>query len=359
MQKKARLIAFHLPQFHPTPENDAWWGKGFTEWTNVARAKPLFHGHHQPNVPADLGFYDLRLPEARHAQAELAREYGIEGFCYYHYWFGEGRRILERPFNEILQSGEPNFPFCLCWANHSWNTAWQGTDKMLIEQKYPGMDDHAKHFDWLLKAFHDKRYITINGRPILIVWKPDNIPEINRVVEYWRLRAQQSGLPGLHLIGISHNDPSWDPVSRGFDGVALQTLPKLDAHMPRRYVFTKLKHKILRVKQRCTVYDYQQVIPALLRSNAVDYCDYPIALPRWDNTPRSGVRGLVLQGSTPELFRTHLREAISRVINRPPEDRVVFIKAWNEWAEGNYVEPDQEWGRKYLDVIRDEVNYDI
>ena len=165
MNTPARVIAFHLPQFHPTPENDAWWGTGFTEWTNTAKAKPLFPGHYQPHVPADLGFYDLRLPEARNAQAELAKQYGIEGFCYYHYWFG-GRRILERPVNEILLSSEPDFPFCLCWANHSWNTAWDGTNKMLIEQVYPGWDDHAAHFEWLLQAFKDPRYIRVDGKPV-------------------------------------------------------------------------------------------------------------------------------------------------------------------------------------------------
>ncbi len=196
MNKKARLIAFHLPQFYPTPENDKWWGKGFTEWTNVAKAKPLFPGHYQPHVPADLGFYDLRLPEARLAQAELAKEYGIEGFCYYHYWLGGGRRMLEHPVNEILASGEPDFPFCLCWANHSWNTAWQGTDKTLIEQTYPGMDDHGQHFDWLLRAFNDKRYLTIGGKPIFAVYKPDDIPEIRKVTDFWRERAVSKRLTG-------------------------------------------------------------------------------------------------------------------------------------------------------------------
>lgn len=180
MTEQARLIAFHLPQFHPTSENDQWWGKGFTEWTNVARAKPLFPGHYQPRIPTDLGFYDLRLPEARHAQADLAREYGIAGFCYYHYWFG-GRRILERPVNEILSSGEPDFPFCLCWANHSWNNTWQGTQEMLIEQTYPGREDHVSHFNWLLKAFTDERYIKIDGKPLFMIYFPDDVPEVARV----------------------------------------------------------------------------------------------------------------------------------------------------------------------------------
>ncbi len=351
---KSRLIAFHLPQFHPTPENDQWWGKGFTEWTNVAKAQPLFPGHRQPQVPADLGFYDLRLPEARHAQAELAREYGIEGFCYYHYWFG-GRRILERPVNEILLSKEPDFPFCLCWANHSWSTAWDGTNKSLIEQVYPGWDDHAAHFDWLLQAFTDSRYITLDDKPVFLIYKPDDIPDVQKVMDFFRERALKAGLPGLHLVGVSHRDETWDPRPRGLDACTMQALPRRDGRIPRRYLSTKLKLALKHQKSELTIWDYEEFLPSLLRSNQVDFPDYPIALPRWDNTPRSGMRGVVLQGSTPELFRRHLQQAIARVADNRPQDRIVFLKAWNEWAEGNYVEPDQQWGHAYLEVIRQEM----
>lgn len=353
-KKRARIIAFHLPQFHPTPENDQWWGKGFTEWTNVAKATPLFPGHYQPHIPADLGFYDLRLPEARQAQADLARQYGIEGFCYYHYWFG-GRRILERPFNEILHSGDPDFPFCLCWANHSWNTAWQGTNEMLIEQTYPGWDDHAAHFDWLLKAFTDKRYLKLDGKPIFVIYRPDDIPDIQRVVEFWRKRAQEAGLPGLHLIGVSNRDESWDPRARGLDASTMQALPRRDGRIPRRYLSTKLKLLLEGNKHELTIWDYEEIAPILLRSNKVDWADYPLVLPNWDNTPRSAMRGIVFHNATPELFRGVLHEAILRVENRPNEERIVFLKAWNEWAEGNYVEPDQKWGHAWLEVIRDEL----
>jgi len=352
----ARLIAFHLPQFHPTPENDAWWGKGFTEWTNVARAKPLYPGHYQPHVPADLGFYDLRLPEARHAQAELAREHGVEGFCYYHYWFGDGRRILERPVNEILASGEPDFPFCLCWANHSWNTVWQGTNEMLMEQTYPGWDDHAAHFDWLLQAFTDPRYIKLDGKPIFVIWSPEDIPDVQRVMEFWRDRAAKAGLPGLHLIGISHYSPNWDPRVVGMDASAMEVLPNKDGHQPLRYQLPcKMRALLEGRRNELTIWDYEEVIPLLLRRNKVDWPDYPVALPNWDNTPRSGARGLVMHNATPELFQRHFQEALSRVATRPPEERIVFLKAWNEWAEGNYVEPDQKWGRAYLDAIKKSV----
>jgi len=351
---KTRLIAFHLPQFHPTPENDAWWGKGFTEWTNVAKAKPLFPGHYQPRIPADLGFYDLRLPEARHAQAELAKEYGVEGFCYYHYWFG-GRRILERPVNEIITSSEPDFPFCLCWANHSWNTAWQGTDTMLIEQVYPGWDDHTAHFEWLLQAFTDRRYLTVDGKPIFVIYKPDDIPNVQQVTDFWRERALQAGLPGLYLIGVSHRSEKWDPRPRGLDASTMQALPKRDGRIPRRYLLTKLKLALQGNRHELTLWDYQDIRSILLRHNSVEWPDYPLVLPNWDNTPRTGMRGLVFHHSTPELFREHLREAISRVAGRAPDERIVFLKAWNEWAEGNYVEPDQRWGRAYLEAIGQEL----
>ena len=353
---RVRLIAFYLPQFHPTPENDRWWGEGFTEWTNVAKARPLFPGHYQPHVPADLGFYDLRLPEARHAQAELAREYGIAGFCYYHYWFGAGRRMLERPFAEILASGEPDFPFCLCWANHSWNTIWQGvSDTPLVEQRYPGWDDHAAHFEWLLRAFTDRRYLTLDGKPIFVIYKPDDIPNGRQVADFWRERALQAGLPGLYLIGVSHRSERWDPRTRGLDASIMQALPRRDGRIPRRYLFTKLKLALQGNRHELTIWDYQEIRSILLRQRPVEWPDYPLALPNWDNTPRSGPRGLVFHNSTPELFRQHLREAIARVVGRAPDERIVFLKAWNEWAEGNHVEPDLKWGRAYLEVIREEL----
>ncbi len=355
MDASTRLIAFHLPQFHPTELNDRWWGKGFTEWTNVAKAKPLFPGHYQPHIPADLGFYDLRLPEARHAQAVLAREYGIGGFCYYHYWFGGGRRMLERPVKEILSSGEPDFPFCLCWANHSWSSIWVGTDDMLMEQTYPGWDDHAAHFELLLQAFSDPRYLRIDGKPIFVIYKPDDIPEVRKVMDFWRERAVKAGLPGLHLVGISHRDERWDPRSRGLDASTMQALTTRNGRIPRRYWQTKLKLALQGNNHELTIWDYEEVLPILLRSNQPDWLDYPLILPNWDNTPRSGMRGLVFHNATPELFRRHLRDALSRVTDRPPEQRVIFLKAWNEWAEGNHVEPDLKWGRAWLEVIREEL----
>ena len=352
----ARIVAFHLPQFHPTPENDAWWGNGFTEWTNVAKARPLYAGHYQPHVPADLGFYDLRLSEARHAQAELAREYGVEGFCYYHYWFGDGRRILERPVNEILASGEPDFPFCLCWANHSWNTVWQGTSDLLIEQRYPGWDDHRQHFEWLLQAFTDRRYITVEGKPLFLIYNPPGVPEIHRVTDFWRDLAVKAGLKGLYLVGVNYRAMGEDPRQHGLDASTWQPLPECDGHIPWRHVALRLRLLASRKKPRLTIYQYADVLDRLVRTSVPTFTDFPTVLPNWDNTPRSGLNGLVLHGSTPELFGRLLRRAIKLVAHHEPDQRLVFIKAWNEWAEGNYLEPDQKFGRAYLQVIRDEIS---
>ena len=356
MSKRARVIAFHLPQFYPNPENDEWWGKGFTEWTNVAKAKQLFPGHYQPHIPADLGFYDLRLPESRHAQAELAKEYGIEGFCYYHYWFGSGRRMLERPVNEILASGEPNFPFCLCWANHSWSNIWQGlANRTLVEQTYPGMDDHKEHFEWLLQAFTDSRYITVDGKPLFLIYSPEDIPDVRRVLDYWRDLAIKAGLKGLHLVGVNYGGSGWDPSTAGLDASTWQPLPPKDGHIPWRYLALKIERLFGKKKSHLTVYDYAEVLDSLVRKTVPPFTDYPTVLPNWDNTPRSGENGLVLHGSTPELFRRLLRRAFSLVNHETTEKRIVFIKAWNEWAEGNYLEPDQKYGHGYLQVIREEL----
>ena len=223
-KRKARVIAFYLPQFHPIPENDEWWGKGFTEWTNVGKAKPLFKGHYQPRVPADLGYYDLRLPEVREAQAEMAREAGIEGFCYWHYWFGNGKMLLERPFQEVLQSGNPNFPFCLGWANHSWKTGtWKrdGSNHMIVEQKYLGEGDYRKHFEYVLSAFQDKRYITIDGKPIFVIFDPYDLPK--DFIRLWRQFAVEYGLSGIHFVAYTFNalghpifDDKGEQITSGF-----------------------------------------------------------------------------------------------------------------------------------------------
>lgn len=220
---KPRILALYLPQYHPIPENDEWWGKGFTEWTNVGKAQALWRGHKQPRVPADLGYYDLRLPEVREQQAELAHEAGIEAFCYWHYWFGNGRRLLERPFNEVLESGKPDFPFCLAWANHSWRAkAWdkdQKKDKVLVEQTYPGKEDARLHFEFLLKAFRDPRYVRIDGRPFFMIYDVNALPQ--QYIEWFRQWSREAGLPGLYLVANVYDtlEPKETYLSMGYDAV--------------------------------------------------------------------------------------------------------------------------------------------
>jgi lipopolysaccharide biosynthesis protein len=280
----------------------------------------------------------------------MAREHGIEGFCYYHYWFG-GKRLLERPFNEVLRSGEPDFPFCLCWANESWTGIWHGApDRILMEQTYPGPEDDKKHFYALVEAFADRRYLRIGDRPVFLVLNPAQLPDPIRTTNLWRELAVREGLKGLYLVGLK-NAP-WVPEEHGFDAASTRGLGRLDSSEPRP--FWKLK-RALRHAGLPRIYSYRRKLPFLLRPEARRTDFYPTLIPNWDNTPRSGANGLVLHGSTPELFRAHLHATLEQVKHKSAEHRLIFIKSWNEWAEGNHLEPDLRFGRSYLEVIRGEV----
>lgn len=366
MNKKARLLAYYLPQFHPVSENDKWWGNGFTEWTNVTKAVPMFKGHYQPHFPADLGYYDLRVPEVREAQAEMARDYGIEGFCYYHYWFGNGRQILERPLNEIIAAGKPDFPYCLCWANETWKGyAFGETTRTLMEQIYPGKKDIEKHFQYLLKAFSDDRYMKIDGKPIFQILTPRDMSDTIEMTDTLRELAYQHGLKGLFIVAGYRALYGWNAIENGFDAVVSSTFSR--AFEPRnrfslRWVINGALHNKMFVdniflqkllKKYYRVHNYRDVIANIRIQEKYDYDYYPCVLPNWDNTPRSGIKGHVVTNSTPELFRKHLTEAIDYVKDFKPEHKIVFIKSWNEWAEGNYLEPDKKFGMQYLDVVRE------
>ncbi len=376
---KARVLALYLPQFHPLPENDEWWGKGFTEWTNVAKAKQLYPGHKQPRIPGELGFYDLRVPEVREAQAEMAREAGVEAFCYWHYWFGNGRRLLERPFNEVVKSGEPNFPFCLAWANQTWKGVWHGTpNKTLIEQLYPGVKDYEAHFRAVLPAFEDARYVRCNGKPVFMVYRPREMPDISQFIDLWQKLAKEAGLGGIHFVAqfFTHELALFDYQKAGFDAAMIESPMKVLSMGPRAI---HLRRKQLRdgtpqAKENLTtlagaamtrlmknlgkvrglppnLYTYEDASMFFM-----DGCDpesglYPCIIPGWDNSPRAGKRAVILHGSTPQLFEKHVKEVMKVVAGREAENRFVFLKSWNEWAEGNYMEPDLEYGRAYLEVL--------
>jgi len=346
-----KLIAFFLPQFHAVPENDTWWGQGFTEWRNVAAARPLFRGHYQPHLPADLGFYDLRLPEIRLAQAELARRFGIGAFCYYHYWFN-GRRILERPFNEVLASGQPDFPFCLCWANENWTRAWDGGSRqVLLEQVYSDADDDA-HFHALLPAWQDPRYLRHEGRPVFLVYAASRLPDPLRTTNRWRELARAHGLPGLYLLRVeSVHETRSDPRLIGFDAAVefqpeWRTLPEPRWHHYRRRLVQKLGFQPPRLWQH-RVRDYRDVVELALAKPPPAYPFFPGVAPSWDNSARRATGALILRNCDPDLYENWLRRVIAR--NAP---EFVFINAWNEWAEGCHLEPCARYGHAYLEATR-------
>ena len=354
---QTRVVAFYLPQFFPTPYNDEWWGPGFTEWTNVARARPLYPGHEQPRLPGELGFYDLRLEETRVAQADLAREYGVHAFCYWHYWFGDGVRLLDRPFDEVLRSGVPDFPFCLGWANETWTGTWYGApDRVLVEQRYPGIDDERRHFESLVPAFTDPRYVRVDEKPLFFVFRPDEVPDPRGFAHRWQQLARDAGLPGLFLVGRAHGD--WKPSVHGFDGAERsQGVPPYtpreahDAHSRRR-LDRLLSAATTRVSVLPRVYSYRHWSPFIPELLPAPEESFPVVVPGWDNTPRAGRRGSVYHGSTPALFAEQVRIANELVRDKPADRRLIFLQSWNEWAEGNYLEPDRRWGRQYLEALR-------
>ncbi|MFO1131327.1 MAG: glycoside hydrolase family 99-like domain-containing protein [Hyphomicrobiales bacterium] len=333
-----RAIAFYLPQFHPIPENDAWWGEGFTEWTNTAKARPLFDGHYQPHEPAELGYYDLRDPEVRQAQAQLARRYGIEGFCYYHYWFGDGRRLLERPFDEVLASGAPDLPFCLCWANHTWSGIWHGApDRILMEQRYPGEDDARAHFGFLLRAFRDARYMRVDDRPLLVIYQPRQIPR--PYIDLWRRLAEAAGLKGLFMLGVRHMRDRSNPQLLGLDGAIDMRIP-----LPAK--------SWVEDNSAGVIMDHAEIAHLEIPRREPGLRNFPCVGPSWDNTPRLGARGVVYVNSSPELFAENVRKAALFLAEEPPQQRLLFVKAWNEWAEGNHLEPDRKYGHQWLAALQ-------
>jgi hypothetical protein len=333
--RSARLVAFYLPQFHPIPENDEWWGKGFTEWTNVCKAEPMFPGHYQPHLPANLGFYDLRVPEARQAQADLAANYGIEAFCYWHFWFN-GRRLLERPFNEVLASGQPDFPFCLAWANESWSRRWLGEEKqVLLKQTYSAADD-AQHARWLVQAFRDRRYFRVDGRPLFLVYRPKDVPDPRATTTAIRDECARAGLPNPLLVGIeSHVLIDFRPL--GFD-----------ANLEFEPFFGALRGPL---QAGTKTYDYAAARKQMKQARP-GHDAYPCLMVSWDNTPRRGEHGIVMTSATPESFEEGLHAIVAAVQAKPPEHRLVFLNAWNEWAEGNHLEPDLKHGLRYLEAVR-------
>jgi len=362
---KIRPIVIYLPQYHPIPENDEWWGKGFTEWTNVTKAKPLFKGHYQPHLPTDLGFYDLRLSEVREEQAKMAKEYGIYGFCYYHYWFN-GKCMLERPFQEVFESGKPDFPFMLCWANENWTRVWDGeSKKILMEQKYSEEDDR-KHIQHLLPYFKDPRYIKVNGKAVFAIYQSGLLPDLEKTIKIWREEAQKEGI-SLYICRFDcHEFVGEKYLQRGVDATidfqpfssTMRTYKKkMLLKRSIRFAFSRIfnLNKISNFVA-ASKYDYKDYVNYAITQPFPSYKIFPGITPSWDNSARKPNNYMVFINNTPLLYKKWLDNILKKFKPYSEEENFIFINAWNEWAEGNHLEPCIKWGRQYLEKTKEALN---
>lgn len=337
-----RLIAYYLPQFHPILENDEWWGKGFTEWRNVARAFPVYKGHYQPRLPGELGYYDLRLPEVMRRQVELAKLYGISAFCFHFYWFG-GKRLLERPLDHFLQSAELDLPFCLCWANESWSRRWTGREQdVLMAQRHSPEDDIAVIRD-LDKYFRDPRYLRIDGKPVLTIYRAGLFPDLGGTVARWRAEMERMGYSGIYLVATNAFDFS------GHAGHGLDALSEFPPHgVSTPSIEGQLAVSPARTGGR--IRSYGDVVAAETAKGTPTEVIHPGVMPAWDNSARRPTSAQIYDGSTPDLFEGWLAHAMRRAAANPAGERLVFVNAWNEWGEGAYLEPDLRYGYAYLEA---------
>lgn len=351
----ARFLALYLPQFHPIPENDEWYGKGFTEWRSVASAKPLYLGHYQPHIPADLGFYDLRLKDTVLEQVSLAKEYGVDGFLYWHYWFGNGKQLLEGPFNEMVRDKSIDFGFAAAWGNASWDKKqWgaKGQNKRLIEQQYLGREDYTAHFYSLLEALKDPRYIRIEDKPIFVIYRPLDSKEIPEMIRVWRELARKEGLKDIYFIGhdlIGKNKTKI--LDAGFDAVYDDNMLNIHHSKPKglKGLWT-LMRTYLHIP---TAFNYKDAVRYMILKD--DYTEnvIPTVIPNWDHTPRTGTKNIMFKNCEPKYFKWLVGEAIKAIQNKDEEHQIVFIKSWNEWGEGNHMEPDMRYGRGYLKALKE------
>ena len=370
MKNNILPIAIYLPQFHPIPENDEWWGKGFTEWTNVTKAQPRFKGHYQPHFPTDLGFYDLRLEEARLEQEGLAKEYGIYGFCYYHYWFN-GKRMLHEPVDRKLKNPKEDLPFMLCWANENWTRAWDGEEKqILIKQEYNEAND-IEHFEFLCdNFFKDPRYIKHEGKPVFLVYRPKLLPNIKKAVASWRRIAIDKGIGEVHLGYMQSWGVTDSPESMGFD-FAVEFTPNLGFKEKQKATFAlKVRNKIkyeLNIKDKVKkeqptkdvdrIIDYEKYVDAKMNVAFKENVS-PGITPMWDNSARRKTNAVIFKNATPQKYGQWLKHIISKYPWNKNKEKFLFINAWNEWAEGNHLEPCQKWGRSYLEETKKAIDHE-
>ena len=350
----AELIAFYLPQYHPIKENNEWYGKGFTEWTNVAKAKPLFPGHYQPHIPSDLGFYDLRVQETRREQARLAQEYGVSAFCYWNYWFGNGRELLEKPLWDVYNDTEITLPFCMAWANHSWEKKqWDksGNNQMLMEQLYLGEQDYKDYFYKYLPIFKDKRYYKVDGKLFFIIYSPLASPEIKNFILVWRRLAKKENIPDFYFVGkdMSYRNRQ-SIIDIGCDAVFEDNT--LDIHHNLNMVKKISLYYKRKVLKRPTVFQYKDAIKYMVSDEAKRFDTIPVIAPNWDHSPRSGANAMILDNCEPRYFGRLLRQTMKIIGDKPSNLQQIIVKSWNEWGEGNYLEPDLKYGKGYLEEIK-------
>lgn len=368
-----KIIAFYLPQFHTFPENDEWWGKGFTEWTNTKKAKPLFNGHYQPHIPMNGNYYDLSTVEPMREQAKIAKEYGVDAFCFYHYWFKDGKMLMEKPVERFLNEKSIDIEFCLSWANEPWTRAWDGSkNQVIMPQEYGSEQEWKKHFEYFLKFFCDQRYIKIGNKPLLLIYRPDMIEKWDKMLLCWNQLARQNGFDGLAVavqgVGACAN---FDYDKKSFDYIIefeplytnavlkmrnllkhpMSVLTGIKTWRYNSQVWKKAK-KQDQLNEPAKVYDYDLVCEAMTKRPP--YCSklVPGISPSWDNTPRRGINAMIFSGSTPEKFKKYLKIQLKRAKSVYRQE-MLFINAWNEWAEGAHLEPDEKYGYAYLEAIKE------
>ncbi len=343
ISKKVRLIAYYLPQFHPIPENNKWWGEGFTEWNNVTKALPRFYGHYQPHLPGGLGFYDLRLPETLHTQAVLAKKYGLEGFCFHHYWF-DRKPLLETPIEILLKNKGIDIGFCVNWANESWVRSWNGNEKdTLISQKHSPEDDLA-FAQSLKRLFLDNRYIRVNNRPLLMIYRPSLFPDMAATINLWRDYFYQSKIENPYVVMPQAFDDN-DPRKYGFD--AAVGFPPHNGGWRLENIRSSLNPFNPWNEEK--IFEYDKLMENMILNNPKEFTLLPGVCPGWDNTARREKGGTCFVGSSPKKYGTWLLSLCERVLRNSNEDeRIIFINAWNEWAEGAHLEPDTHYGYAFL-----------
>lgn len=357
MSNKPLILAYYLPQFHQIPENDEWWGKGFTEWTNVRKAKPLYKGHDQPRVPAELGYYNLLDKDIREKQVLLAREAGIGGFCYWHYWFN-GHQLMNNIIDEVAASGKPDFPFCLGWANESWSQKFWNkdskTDKLLIEQTYGGLEDWRNHYEYVRTLFQNKNYIRIEGKPFFLIYKPENINEPKLYFDLWNQWIKEDGIAdGIYFVAHLENTWQYEKwIKKGYSAVTPSPNPRVlyNHHCIHGFkrIWNDYKRRLFKLPIIIDMSDVNKTILDKTTDSREDVI--PVLYPQWDHSPRSGRFVFVVENSTPQKFEEQVRNCLQLVSRK--QNQIVMLKSWNEWAEGNYMEPDKTHGKGFIIALK-------